>query len=215
MDFWQAIESEIFLNDQLDIYEKMCLLVLMSQGEEVHMTSEMLARYMGCGINTARRAFESLRIKGFLSKDFHEAPPVKRESNIIRNEEAIDIAKPLTETSETFIQGFYTDSAKPFVSKKLSNQSLTDQVIELIEEKISSKEANIILAFAGNDIELIKRKYKVAKQSQVSDTIGVLINELQRKESNVIKSDEPVSENSQIDTNRLLKMQAYQNSRLK
>lgn len=215
MDFWQAIESEIFLNDQLDIYEKMCLLVLMSQGEEVHMTSEMLAQYMGCGVNTARRAFESLRIKGFLSKDFHEAPPIKRESNIVRNEEAIDIAKPLTDESETFMQGFYTDSTKPFVSKKLSNQSLTDQVIELIEEKISSKEANIILAFAGNDIELIKRKYKVAKQSQVSDTIGVLINELQRKESNVIKSDEPVSENSQIDTNRLLKMQAYQNSRLK
>ena len=69
MDFWKAIESEIFLNENLDIYEKMCLLVLMSQGEEVYLTSERLAQFMGCGTNTARRAFESLRLKGFLSKD--------------------------------------------------------------------------------------------------------------------------------------------------
>lgn len=215
MDFWKAIESEIFQNENLDIYEKMCLMVLMSQGEEVHLTSEKLAAYMGCGTNTARRAFESLRLKGILSTDYEASPPVKRDSNVIRNEAAIDISKPLTQESEEFVQGFFTENSKPFVSKKVSNQSLTDQVIELIEEKISSKEANIILAFAGNDIDLIKRKYAIARQSQVSDTIGVLINELQKKESSIIKNDEPISENTQIDANRLLKMQAYQNSRLK
>ncbi|HAS73209.1 MAG TPA: hypothetical protein DCS67_03600 [Clostridiales bacterium UBA8960] len=215
MEFWQAIESEIFRNESLDIYEKMCLLVLMSQGEEVHLTSEKLAEYMGCGVNTARRAFESLRAKGFLSKDYESTPPIKRESNVIRTNEAIDIAKPLVEESDGFQQGFFTDAPKTFVSKKMSNQSLVDEVIEMIDEKISSKEANIILAFAGNDIERIRRKYSIAKQSQVSDTVGVLINELQKKESSVIKGDEQLSENTQIDANRLLKMQAYQNSRFK
>ncbi len=249
MDFWQAIETEIFSNDSLDIYEKMCLLVLMSQGEEVHLTSVELAAYMGCGLNTAKRAFESLRIKGYLAKDYQASPAILRESNVVKNEEAVALSKPLKEESETFQAGFFTEATPPisksasnhdsdpeisrrkqmaayllgddtelsktFVSKKVTNQSLTDQVISLVDEKISSKEANIILAFANNDIEVIKKKYKIAKQSQVSDTIGVLINELQKKESTVIKSDETILENSQVDTNRLLKMQAYQNSRFK
>ena len=260
MDFWHAIETEIFKNDSLDIYEKMCLLVLMSQGDEVHLTSVQLASYMGCGLNTAKRAFESLRIKGYLAKDYQASPAIKRESNVVKNEEAVGISKPLKEESDDFQAGFFTDSietgqkyeskvdnvehqsgpnqdvdpeisrrrqmaayllgdepelTKAFVSKKVTNQSLTDQVIGLVDEKISSKEANIILAFANNDIEVIKKKYKIAKQSQLTDTIGVLINELQKKDSAVIKTDESTIENTQVDTNRLLKMQAYQNSRLK
>lgn len=260
MDFWHAIETEIFKNDSLDIYEKMCLLVLMSQGDEVHLTSAQLASYMGCGLNTAKRAFESLRIKGYLAKDYQASPAIKRESNVVKNEEAVGISKPLKEESDDFQAGFFTDSiesgqkyeskvdkvehqsgsnqdvdpemsrrrqmaayllgdepelTKAFVSKKVTNQSLTDQVIGLVDEKISSKEANIILAFANNDIEVIKKKYKIAKQSQLTDTIGVLINELQKKDSSIIKTDESTIENSQVDTNRLLKMQAYQNSRFK
>jgi DNA-binding transcriptional regulator YhcF (GntR family) len=260
VDFWHAIETEIFKNDSLDIYEKMCLLVLMSQGEEVHLTSAQLASYMGCGLNTAKRAFESLRIKGYLAKDYQASPAIKRESNVVKNEEAVGISKPLKEVSDDFQAGFFTDSiesgqkyeskvdkvehqsgsnqdvdpemsrrrqmaayllgdepelSKAFVSKKVTNQSLTDQVIGLVDEKISSKEANIILAFANNDIEVIKKKYMIAKQSQLSDTIGVLINELQKKDSAVIKTDDSTIENSQVDTNRLLKMQAYQNSRFK
>ncbi len=269
MDFWYAIETEILKNDSLDIYEKMCLLVLMSQGDEVHLTSVELAGYMGCGLNTAKRAFESLRIKGYLAKDYQASPAIKRESNVVKNEEAVTLSKPLKEMSDAFQAGYFTEAidtkskteseykpgssydmdgepksvpdsnhdfdpevsrrrqmaayllgdetelSKAFVSKKVTNQSLTDQVIGLVDEKISSKEANIILAFANNDIEVIKKKYKIAKQSQVSDTIGVLINELQKKESSVIKSDETSIEKSQVDTNRLLKMQAYQNSRFK
>ncbi len=261
MAFWREIENEIFQNKSLDIYEKMCLMVLMSQGEEVHLTSEQLADYMGCGINTAKRAFDSLRLKGFLSKDYENEPPVRRESNVLGGSDVVEIAKPLVEESDQFQAGFFTkpsnerqsvksesaepysaeadrkrqmaayllsddaDPGKPFVSKKVTNQSLTDQVIAMVEEKISSKEANIILAFANNDIEKIKHKYKIAKQSQVSDTIGVLINELQKKDSPVIKGGDPLSNQSstgpsnsdqtQVNTNRLLKMQAYQNSRLK
>ena len=252
MDFWKTIQSEIFSNEQLDIYEKMCLMVLMSLDEETHLSSVQLANFMGCGLNTAKRAFDSLRIKGYLSKDYIEG---RRSSNIVRNEEALEISKPIEDISEEFRAGFYVSSEDPlgseahrdervvkasyetdskidqeverkkqlaayllgnesdgYVSQKVVVQPLVDQVIALIEEKISFKEANIILAFAGNDIEKIRRKYKIAKQSQVSDAISVLINELQKKETPIIKAEES---NTQIDTNRLLKMQAYQNSRLK
>ena len=268
MEFWESIEKEIFENSNLDIYEKMCLLVLMSQGEEVNLSSVKLANYMGCGLNTAKRAFDSLRIKGYLSKDYQKQPAVRNESNVVRTAEAMEISKPLEELSDEFQGGFFTtahdehhldrrkndretsksesrmaaefntkakteemsdlerrqqmaayilgeDSApqKSFVSKKVTNNSLIDQVIELVDEKISSKEANIILAFANQDIDLIKKKYKIAKLSQVSDTISVLINELQKKESNVIRPVEALLENNQIDTNRLIKMQAYQNNK--
>lgn len=247
MAFWEALENEVFKNEHLDIYEKMCLMVLMSQGEEANLTSEKLASYMGCGVNTAKRAFESLRIKGYLTKDYQKSGSLtSRESNIIRTSEAVDISKPVEEISESFQEGFFTNSeisnsenhedvseterrkqmaayllgdgfetSKTFISKKISSTSLVDQVIEMVDEKISYKEANIILAFAANDLDKIKKKYAIAKQSQMSDTISVLINELQKKEPETPKTGEMLPDNSQIDANRLFKMQAYQNSRYK
>jgi DNA-binding transcriptional regulator YhcF (GntR family) len=247
MAFWEALENEVFRNEHLDIYEKMCLMVLMSQGEEANLTSEKLASYMGCGVNTAKRAFESLRIKGYLTKDYqNSASLTSRESNVIRTSDAVDISKPVEEITESFQEGFFTrsemqntdnqedvseterrkqmaayllgdtlETSKTFVSKKISSTSLVDQVIEMVDEKISYKEANIILAFAANDLDKIKKKYAIAKQSQMTDTISVLINELQKKETETSKTGETMPENSQIDANRLLKMQAYQNSRYK
>ena len=104
MDFWKVIQSDIFSNDQLDIYEKMCLLVLMSLDEDVNLSSIQLSNYMGCGLNTAKRAFDSLRIKGYLSKDYFEG---RRSSNVIRNEEALEISKPVQGVSDDFRAGFF------------------------------------------------------------------------------------------------------------
>ncbi len=258
MDFWKSIEEEVFENEDLDIYEKMCLLVLMSRDESARMTTEKLSELMGCGKVTAKRAFDSLRTKGYLAKDYQSDPPVRRESSVIQNpDDVAEITKVLQHFDDDFKEGFYkvdqeptTDTPenhvpsqtkhrgendlrrrmaeyllgdetdyeplpKSFVSQKESKEALVDEVIELIEEKINFKEANIILAFAGNDMERIKKHYIQAKASQVTDTIGFLINALQKKESNVIKSDEKTQENSQIDTNRLKKMQAYHNNKVK
>ncbi|OJV62305.1 MAG: hypothetical protein BGO41_05770 [Clostridiales bacterium 38-18] len=254
MSIWETIRSEIFNNESLDIYEKMCLIVLMSlEEEEAHLSSEELGSAMGCSPVTAKRAFDSLRLKGYLSNDYHKHPAVRRHSNVVRDEDAIEISRAIDEVSDDFQPGFFKsnesdadvleeqnkgrmneldseaerrrqlaayllsdtdETPKAFVSKKESN-SLVDQVIDLIEEKISYKEANIILAFASNDIERIKKKYAIAKQSQVSDTISVLINELQKKEGPVIKAEDRQVDNTQINTSRLMKMQAYQNSRIK
>lgn len=249
MEFWKTIEEEVFENDDLDIYEKMCLLVLMSRDESTRMTTEKLAEWMGCGKVTAKRAFDSLRMKGYLAKDYQSDPPVRRESSVIQNpEDVAEITKVLQHFDDDFKEGFfkvdqepvvqtkhrgendlrkrmaeyllsddasYETAPKVFVSQKESKEALVDQVIELVEEKINFKEANIILAFAGNDMERIKKHYVQAKASQVTDTIGYLINALQKKESNVIKTEEKVPENSQIDSIRLKKMQAYHNNKMK
>lgn len=248
MDFWRIIDTEVFQNEDLDVYEKMCLLVLMSRGEEVKLTSDELGRLMGCGKVTAKRAFDSLRIKGFLEKDYRSDPPKSRKSKVIREEEADEIMKVANTFEEAFQEGFFTtdadeapvreeepkedrrklmaayilgdesvqdESSKIFRSQKEKKANLVDQVIELIEEKISFKEANIILAFAGNDVERIRKTYQMAKSSQVSDTISYLINALQKKDSHVIKASESKTDNSQIDANRLMKMQAYNNMKPK
>jgi len=254
---WAQIKTEIFENDQMDIYEKMCLIVLISLGEDVELSSELLARYMGCTVVTAKRAFESLQRKGYLASEGEmeaqvETPIMRagRESNVVSERDAHieDSRQILLEPVDHFREGFFVDGTeapvdkevggepelddeasrrarlkafllgdenlttepeKPFVSVKTAKNKLVDQVIEIIEEKISFKEANIILGFSGNDIEKIKRKYKIAKMSQVSDTIGVLINELQKPEldlsaSNVIKAEairESLPKNEMFDEN--------------
>ncbi len=244
----QIIEQEVLMNDSLDIYEKMCLIVLMTRSEEeIHITSETLAQLMGCGVKTAKRAFDALRVKGYFSKDYQATPPVQTDKSVIKHDVAYDdITQIVDEEMEHFQEGFYrlsdevltvnqNDSkpllseeedyrrrfaeyvlgpskaqpsrVKTFVSQKETKESLVDEVIALIDEKISFKEANILLAFANNDIEKIKKHYKQAKGSQVSDTMGVLIASLQ-------KQDEPqkrASDHTQINTQRLMKMQAYQN----
>lgn len=249
MDFWKTIEDEVFKNEDLDVYEKMCFLVLMSREEEIKLTSEELGRLMGCGKITAKRAFDSLRVKGYLEKDYRSDPPKPRESKVIRPEEDVDeIVKVVDTFQEDFQEGFFTtermaeadqeqspvderrklmaayilgddsvqeDSTQIFRSQKEKKAGLVDQVIELIEEKISFKEANIILAFAGNDIDKISKTYQMAKASQVTDTISYLINALQKKDSHVIKASESKSEKTQIDATRLMKMQAYNNMKPK
>lgn len=303
---WAQIKSEIFENDQLDIYEKMCLIVLMSLEGDINLSSETLAKYMGCTVVTAKRALESLQKMGYFKSEeeaFQEAKREReyihinsRESNVISQEAEDGVkeaAKVLQEETDHFREGFFVEAEeangsqevafeesdfkapeservlkaqdeeaerrarlkayllgeddqltteeveveKPFVSIKSSKQNLVDQVIEIIEEKISFKEANIILGFSGNDLDKIKRKYRVAKMSQVSDTIGVLINELQKPDqvpamdSNVLKADSVMStpenagmdgkgmvenqdedqkHNRQVNKMQILRMQAYQ-----
>lgn len=267
---FKDILNTVLKEDDLDIYEKMCLLILLNMEDEANLTSEVLGNYMGCSTVRAKLAFESLNQKGYLKGEsaYYEGEVIqRRESNIISsNKEVVevgDIREPLKVETEEFLEGFFkplneehqpsgaknlqsmaalnsnkiplsevdeeterrqrlaaylmgsdefvASDLKPFVSVKETKQSLVDQVIGIIDEKISFKEANIILGFASNDLDLIKRKYKIAKLSQMSDTISVLINELQKKDSAVIKAEEVEMEKSQINTNRIMKMQAYKN----
>ncbi len=267
---FKDILNTVLKEDDLDIYEKMCLLILLNMDDEANLTSEILGNYMGCSTVRAKLAFESLNQKGYLKGEssYYEGEIIqRRESNIISpNRDVIDVGdirEPLKVETEEFLEGFFkpldeeqpspksnnaqftsernsnkpplskvdeeterrqrlaaylmgsdeftTSEPKPFVSVKETKQSLVDQVISIIDEKISFKEANIILGFASNNIDLIKRKYKMAKLSQMSDTISVLINELQKKDSTVIKAEEVEVEKSQINTNRIMKMQAYKN----
>lgn len=69
-----------------------------------------------------------------------------------------------------------------------------DLVKKIINEPLSDAQLMIIFNIAGGDIELIKEKYKVASYSQINDTIGVLMSELQKESDK--KSDKRL--NNQI-----------------
>lgn len=103
---------------------------------------------------------------------------------------------------------------RPAVPKQVREglQDLIDQVFDIVEENINDREARIILSFAGNDIELIREKYKIAKRSQVSDKIEMLINELQRKDDGAIEVPQRLDK-AQVDFENLNRMVALkQNS---
>lgn len=117
---------------------------------------------------------------------------------------------------------------RPIVPKQVREgvQDLIDQIFDIIDENINDREARIILSFANNDVELIREKYKIAKRSQVSDKIEMLINELQRKEGAETHRETPAisaepdkmpaplkqPQNTQIDLDNINRMVAFKHS---
>jgi DNA-binding transcriptional regulator YhcF (GntR family) len=159
--------------EDLNIYEKMCCVVLarfIQDTEDDDLTMADLAKHMGVEEIVAKGAFYSLKKKGILESQESEIKPgTIIKANDVKSELELDM--PLT-----------------------YNQKL-DRVFEIIEENINEREAKIILGFAGNDLEKIKEKYKIAQSTQFKDKIEVLIHELQKKEhGRIIKKEEVVSE---------------------
>lgn len=171
MDFF-SISTQIVDREDLNIYEKMCCVVLArffqdGSYEELSMTE--LAKHMSVEEIVAKGAFYSLRTKGILESLETEVKP----GTIIKASEMNDV--PVNDTILTYDQKI-------------------NRIFEIIEENINEREAKIILGFAGNDLDKVKEKYKVAKASQFQDKIEVLIHELQRKEHGRIIKKEEVDE---------------------
>lgn len=100
-----------------------------------------------------------------------------------------------------------------------------EAVFDIIDEPINTKEAKIILNFAGGDVDKVRDKYKIAKASQFQDKVEVLIHELQKKpQTKIIKSEDDQAQaftfedadnpsnqevKTQINTYKLNQMQKY------
>jgi len=191
--------------EDLTIYEKMCCVVLARffQDETLEdITMGQLAKHMGVEEMVAKGAFYSLRTKGILESLEAEIKP----GTIIKAEEV----QAVPEASENEVVLTYDQKVL--------------KIFEIIDEKINEREAKIILSFAGNDLEKIRDKYKVAKASQFQDKIEVLIHELQKKEhGRIIKKEEIIDkekpfeefvfkeevQNTQINTYKINLMKKY------
>ncbi len=204
MNFF-SISALVVDRKDLTIYEKMCCVVLARffQDETLEdITMEQLAKHMSVEEIVAKGAFYSLRAKGILESLEAEVKP----GTIIKAEEV----QAVPEASENEVVLTYDQKVL--------------KVFEIIDEKINEREARIILSFAGNDLEKIRDKYKIAKASQFQDKIEVLIHELQKKEhGRIIKKEEIIEEekpfkefafeeevqNTQINTYKINLMKKY------
>lgn len=240
MDFWQELRAVVLDQTHLDTDEKLCLIVLMSYGRnvsegDVALSSEQLARDMGSSIQAARRAFESLSAKGFLSEDGVRPPKVlgaqvlgerahHQPSGAITAPTFSEFASAETSSAGTgSVETPLMDTAAsptaaqrrvPVGSAASSKHRapLEDAVMELVAEPISRREASIILAFADDDVEQVRQAYVRAQRSQVSDTLGVMMSLLQKKEAPQASeaSDDVHLEASNRPRASQLKIQQYQ-----
>ena len=98
-------------------------------------------------------------------------------------------AEPVVETLAEQAPPKVETGVRPLVPKQVRAgvQELIDEIFTIVDENINDREARIILSFANNDVDLVREKYKIAKRSQVSDKIEMLINELQRKDEPIMK----------------------------
>lgn len=175
------------------------------------------------------KASENIKFFEMMKEEGHKKENQKEEENKgFLNKELLN-KDPLIEKEKKI---FVSDKFKKEKSNKL------DRVVEIIGENLNHKEANIILSFAGGDLEKIRKAYAIARKSQLNDTVGVLINELQKKDpivdvDNLSKqedgkgekirrediqqrTDENIKdmlkshERSQVDTAKIMKLQRYQ-----
>lgn len=175
---WFSVEAQIIDREDLNIYEKMCLVTIARYVEyDEAVDHETLAAKVGCSVYKLEETIESLIKKKLLSH----------------------VNKPVVEEVED-------PDFKPIKFGVDKVETLLDQVINLLDEPISSREAKIILSIADNNVDKIREKYRIAKRSQLSDKIGVLLNELQKKDK---RMPTVIKGSSQIDTGRIRKMKQY------
>lgn len=175
---WFTVEKKIVDREDLLAYEKLLLISLARLSEDnIDVSSEILAKKMGCRVSVVENTIRDLLRKGDLQIEGQET------YNTLLSSDEKGKVKPAV-FSDFEGQG-------TFVSKKYSD-SKVDTLVAMIDEDISYKQAKIILAFADNDLVSIEEKYKVAKASQIKDKIGHLIQLLQTQERKprVIKADQ-------------------------
>jgi len=91
--------------------------------------------------------------------------------------------KTLTQIKEKFQPKIkYEPKVQPQPQPQREDVEIDIQVLRnLIDEVVSDKALRILLNIADGNIDLIRKKYAIAKASQLNDVIEVLMHELQRK----------------------------------
>lgn len=193
MQNWFKLSTAIVDREDLSIYEKMCCVVLArfseNENDDAGISIESLALSMGVEEIIAKGAFYSLMSKNIL--ELADKSQILKPGTIIKAKPEKSIKfEEVFNSQEIFVESRNLEFTHNDLS--LSRDEKIQRVCDLVDEKISNREATIILSFANNDIKKIIDKYKIAKASQYKDKIEVLINELQKKDvlkSNVIKKD--------------------------
>lgn len=168
------ISSELLDREDLDIYAKMCCILLAQAAQEERQSPlrlEELAGKMGCTVRTAGSALEKLIRKGLL---IEEPDPALAELK----EEARRVRKKDKQSPTAKFQAF---DATP--KKSVSDQ--LELLRSFIHEPATDGTLRIILNMADGDVNRIKAAYQSAAALQISDTLEAMMNLLQHGEGPV------------------------------
>ncbi len=150
-----------------------------------------------------------------LEKEAEDAVADSAEDNVVAESDEARKAilnRSIHEQSES-VRAWIEQSEEiaPKIAPKtpeLNREALVSEVLEFVEEPINDRQARIILGLAQYDMNKVKRCYAIAKGSQLSDKIDVLIHELQKEES--VQAPKRQPQTSQVDHMRLNQMKKYQ-----
>lgn len=201
-----TLHQSIVDRDDLTIYEKMCCVVLARYAGrdefEDRLSKDIIAIKMGCSNQEAYKAIEGLIAKGILEHEhteFELNELAETESKVIKNQgrqsfEALKFEELTGKKS----------SPAPVIENPVTEAKMKE-LQDLIEEVVSENALRILLNIANGDVELIKRKYQIARSSQLNDVVEVLMHELQRKTPEIKSVPIEIDQESQDVVNQINK----------
>ena len=162
------VSSALLDREDLDIYTKMCCILLVKAAQEERESSlglEELAGKMGCTVKTAGSALEKLVKKGLLIEEPSlELTELKEEARRVRKKDRLSPAA----TFEAF-------DAPP----KLSVSKQLEALRTFIHEPATDGTLKIVLNMGQGDIERIKGAYRSAAAMETPDTLDTMMHLLQ------------------------------------
>ena len=196
-----TLHQSIVDRDDLTIHEKMCCVVLARYAGkdefEAILSRDIIAIKMGCSNEEAYTAIEGLLSKGILESkevDVELAERPHQETKVIKKSDE----KRIETMRFSEFAGPVTTSHSPD-GQEQKIQDLKD----MFDEVVSEKALRILLNIAGGDLELIRKKYAIARKSQMNDVVEVLMHELQRKEPDVQAPSFEIDEGTQKVVNQI------------
>lgn len=180
-----TLHESIVDRDDLTIYEKMCCVVLARYiGKDEFkdiLSKDIIAMKMGCNNDEAYKAIKGLINKGILEEESEEELASDIVNSKVIREIDSDHVKNIQFTELNSVEIIKENTIDFEIEKKI------EEVRDILEEVVSEKAIKILLNIAGGDVDLIKKKYAIAKMSQLNDVMEVLMHELQKKEPKIVK----------------------------
>ncbi len=164
------INADLLDREDLDIYAKMCCIVLARMAQESPqrpLSLGGLSKLMGCTARVAGKALEQLIDKGLLLEvPLLELPDPKGTPPRVRRK---DRQSPAVK---------FEDFDKPKKNVKQQLETLRGFILE----PATDGTLRIILNMADGDVERVRLAYQSAAATQISDNLETLMNILQQGE---------------------------------
>lgn len=192
---WFPIQNSLIDRQDLTVYEKMCSIVMARYADKAEfehlLTLEAISKKIGCSKKETEKALLGLIQKGLLNLEdsgsehiLHHAGEEVAQTAVFESIEVETLE--LQQDPQPVLKAHSKPEKKKVKENKESIDELSQQLYELLDEKINAREARIILNFGNNDLERIAYCYGRVKSSGAQDVVEALLDALQREEETIV-----------------------------